>query len=813
MGDNYKRPIVFIYLVLTVLILPFEIVSAQTGSIRGEVKDAQTNLPLPNANIFIQQITVGTSSNVKGFYQLLNIPVGNHSVIFSYLGYQADTVSVSVKTNSTVEINVSLSPADILGKEVVITGQLQGQTAAINKQLSSDNIVNVVSQERIRDLPDNNAAESVGRLPGIAIKRSAGEAQRVLIRGLDPSYANITLNGQIIPATSSNRSTDLSIISSNELQGIEVFKTLTPDMPGDAIAGTVNFTIRKAQEGLHSQIDLRSGYNRLKNAVGQYKFSGNVSNRFYDNKLGVILSGTVESQPYTTHAYDLGYTNAGFDENGNLLLESSTLVLNYQTETRRRYGGTLNLDFEFSSGNTIQFYSLFSRKDRKPVDYTMRYTLTTYKFYIKTETWKSWESIWSNSINGRNNLFNIFEIDWTLSGSRTVNQKPEDIGIRFLQQGGYPKDIILDQGPEYMVLGHTVDFTKMTTTGVSNSSSSSKENNWGGKLNVEYPFVLFTNVACNIKTGFYFRGMERNSTNVDYSGSADPINAVLLREYPDIQTYNGGPIVTPFLDNSIKVDDFMDGRFNFPYFLQSDLGKHLFDTYRDEAFTTLITSVLDDYSAIERVYAGYLMSRLNFWKVTVIGGARYENTSNYYVGRYTDNLTEYSGTYRNVDTSVTYGNWLPNIQVKYQVTDEVALRLAYTKALKRPNYNDLVPKTIINRTSRSISSGNPGLKITKADNYEIGLSHHSSITGFISINGFYKKLVDVSYDQEINITDSEDQYYGYSLSMPVNAGHPTEVYGFELDLQTNFCFLSSPFDGIVLSANYTIIWKHLFPNR
>ena len=94
-------------------------------------------------------------------------------------------MDVEIKNGITTQLDIQLSPDVIEGEEVVITGQLLGQVLAINQQLTSNNIVNVVSEEKIQELPDMNAAEVIGRLPGVALQRSGGEANKIILRGLE----------------------------------------------------------------------------------------------------------------------------------------------------------------------------------------------------------------------------------------------------------------------------------------------------------------------------------------------------------------------------------------------------------------------------------------------------------------------------------------------------------------------------------------------------------------------------------------------------------------------------------------------------
>src|SRR5690606_31265161 len=97
---------------------------------------------------------------------------------------------------------------------VVINDLANSQRAAINQQIQANTIVSIVSKDFLDKLPDQNAAEVVGRLPGVSVQRENGEGQRVVIRGLAPQYNAITVNGERIPSTDlENRSTDMSMFS------------------------------------------------------------------------------------------------------------------------------------------------------------------------------------------------------------------------------------------------------------------------------------------------------------------------------------------------------------------------------------------------------------------------------------------------------------------------------------------------------------------------------------------------------------------------------------------------------------------------
>ena len=160
--------------------------SAGTGTVSGKVADRGTGDPLPGANVMIQGTSIGASTDLDGKYSLTNVPAGRQSMRVTYVGYRTVTLDVTVGENATLAQDFHLVAQVLEGQTVVVTGQAKGQMEAINQQLSSSSIVNIVSADKMKELPDANLAESIGRLPGVSIQREAGEATKVVVRGLSP---------------------------------------------------------------------------------------------------------------------------------------------------------------------------------------------------------------------------------------------------------------------------------------------------------------------------------------------------------------------------------------------------------------------------------------------------------------------------------------------------------------------------------------------------------------------------------------------------------------------------------------------------
>jgi hypothetical protein len=132
--------------------------------------------------------SLGASTDIDGRYTIRDVPPRSYTLRATYIGYREKEVAVEVKEGETIKQDFKLTAVGVEGEEVVVTAQAAGQKEAINRQLSSMPIVNIVSRARIQELPDANAAESVSRLPGVSLIRTGGEGSKVVIRGLSPQY-------------------------------------------------------------------------------------------------------------------------------------------------------------------------------------------------------------------------------------------------------------------------------------------------------------------------------------------------------------------------------------------------------------------------------------------------------------------------------------------------------------------------------------------------------------------------------------------------------------------------------------------------
>jgi len=836
MLSSRKNFVKLVFYSILFILVNNSILQAGNGKISGKVTDGSNGEPLLGATIIIKGTSLGSATDFEGKYTITQASEGSQILCVSYIGYNRKEIPVVVKAGETIKVDVSLDFNTIDFKEVIITAQLEGQAAAINQQLSSNTIVNVVSKDKIQELPDQNAAETLGRLPGISIQRNNGEGQKVVVRGLSPRFSSITVNGVQLPATSApggfttdgtsggdDRSVDLSMISPDVLEGIEVFKALRPDLDGDAIGGTVNFTTRKAREGASTTLRMFGGYNDLEEDFGNYKGSLSYSNRFIgkegeESKLGVVASGSFQKANRSSDAVGGSYSWTG-EVNGIPVYETKDVTLIKHSEIRNRYGLNLALDYDLAPNHTIYLTGLWAGTKQDEKNQTHDY-ITESRTHSRTYYEREVEmNTFSNSLAGKH-LFGIVEVDWTVSYSLSEQNTPWAAYFQFEEPSAFSSDMPISKINPTLVPGYALNnayaawlnSTYLQTENV-------KDRNTTAELNIKYPINLGSYIAGYLKAGGKVRYKNRDKELAQWGGNRWETSQRAMALHPDWfvgSTSSGIDIaLVNFLSSNRKLDNFLSGDYQFVevmdekrlHWFANEFKKSVYEAY------PVYTNIAQNYNAKETVYATYIMGEFNWQQyVTFMPGVRYEKTSTDYSTKVYNPATSGVATRPALNDSTgnrVYENFLPMFQMKIKPYDWVDLRLALTNSISRPDYYSLIPYERIDYDGATLRYGNPQLKETKATNYDAYLSFYNHL-GLVSVGKFYKKLNDIDYTRNRKMTGGYYASYltnlkGWTVINPDNLPNKTTVDGWEFELQTNFSFLPSPFDGILLYANYSIV--------
>lgn len=825
--DKFLRTYRACLITLLILLSALQTFAQGVGGVTGRITDANTGESLPGATIRLVGTSTGAVTDLYGDY-LLSIPIGNQMLEVSFLGYTVKQVEVDVQEGTLVELNVSLESDVLTMQEIVVSSQLIGQMAAINQQINSNTIVNVVSKDRIESLPDQNAAESVGRLPGVSIQRDGGEGQKVVVRGLSPRFNNITFNGERIPSTDAvDRSVDLSFLSPDQLAGIEVFKAITPDMDGDAIGGTINFTAKKAQSGLQGDLRLQNGFNGLTDEWGQWRTNGSVSNRFLNDKLGVLFTGNYQRADRTAEVLENDFTISG----GGLILEGAdnvqyvgTNVINDE-KIRQRFGGSIAMDYEFSPSSSILLNASFNERfdDRL----RLRNRLSVANGWVDYEILDSEERtrVFSNFLSGEHRLFDkSWQLDWRVSYSRSEQELPYSHELRFRQESAFTS---IDVTPEGGINAldtlwiRDYDAAFLRRGGARLREDDISEQVYTANFDLKKEYSLSSKWSGYVKAGAKYRLFDRDKDAIEFRDNGNgPEQGLIemIEAFPDeysrstAQPSDYGML--DFIENA-ESGEFLDGRADFGPTLSQTEANRMAALFSDQFYFRRDLIDNEDYQAEESITAGYAMTEINSDKFMFLGGLRLEYFNGDYVGFETaagaDDEDDVEAEINVIErtNNVWYLEALPMLHARYKLTDWFDIRGAVTKTLNRPNYQNLVPWRAVNAQENALRQGNPDLRHMTAWNYDIFLSTYSK-WGLFTVGLFYKELENIDVDATQTIIDPVSNFNGFQADFPININGISTIQGVEIDFQANLTSLPSPWNGIVLSANATFLQTETF---
>jgi len=280
-----------VVVLLTVLMLPCTMAAqAGRGVIVGTVTDT-ANAVLQGARVDLSN-GLSTVSDSAGNLIFTDVPAATYALTVNYVGFDTSTQSVTVTPGQITNVNVALKVASTKTEMTVYADRQFGEAEAINRERTSDNILNVLPADVITSLPNANVADAIGRLPSVTLERDEGEGKYVQIRGTEPRLSNVTINGIVIASPeASQRQVKLDIIPSELVESVEINKTLSANQDADAIGGSVNLVTKNAPEEPFISINGYGGFTAIQNYVGLGELDATVGHRFLNKKLGVMIGG------------------------------------------------------------------------------------------------------------------------------------------------------------------------------------------------------------------------------------------------------------------------------------------------------------------------------------------------------------------------------------------------------------------------------------------------------------------------------------------------------------------------------------------
>ena len=421
------------------------------------------------------------------------------------------------------------------------------------------------------------------------------------------------------------------MISPEILASIEVTKALTPDKDADALGGTVDFRLATAATGgfqFHSRF--QNSYNDQRNKLGLYKGGFIVSNRFIEEKLGVLLTGNIEKTNRDSDHLSASYSVARERREGEAFAPITTDAVRFEhsLDTRKRYSFNVMLDYT-SPTSKLLMNNFISRLDRNQVMREKRYDMSgSNKLRYFIDDREQQIDILTSAVGGEHKWSSL-KVDWRLSRSASMTRYPFNSEFEFEEVGAFNTGQIPQIASPDDILNNAYNIVEDTYLRKGKCEPErSAERDLSAQLNLKWPYAITSNIVGNLKAGTKFRNKLRqrdrdylvrrlDSSNDDFAVHHSKYGAPGF-EYERMPG-TSYPKMTNYLDPSFDAGDFLDGEYEFGVGLDDRELRYFLDRYlMDNVFRFSLERDLDDYHVTDLLSAGYVMSELNLGRFLML---------------------------------------------------------------------------------------------------------------------------------------------------------------------------------------------------
>ena len=793
-----------------------------TGSLRGTVSDIDGRI-IPGAIVRVTGTRFATLVDSSGRYRINAIPNGQYMVRISSLGYAVDTTSVRIDGGDALH-DVRLKPSATLLGSVTVTAQRLGesQAAALDRRQSAPNLVNVLAGDAIRELPNLNAAEAAGRIPGVTTERDEGEGKFVQIRGTEPRLSNVTINGAHIPGTEQgSRVPKLDDVPSDILAAIEVNKTLTAEQDADAIGGSVNLVTKTPEGPMQGYIAGQYGQMNLlqKNQFqGGFAYGGRVGE---GGKLGLLLGGSIDRNNRAINDLEPAWNVDGGGR--SFPVEWSQRDYLYR---RNRYGLGADADYRFDNGSTVYLKGLYSFFENYG---------TTYVNDVSTNaTGSSFGDTGDSAGVGNRGFGTGAEVTreaynrtpretlygFTTGGSTSLGALAVKVSANIAATHQHERDyrfspFIYDgPGGQGLTVAYDASNPKIPTFTYLNGSMASAVNSPGnflldhyftvdgntngydngGAIDLSLPWLQLEDGGSNVLRF----GAKLRSERKDFTSN----RAFFSTDTPFALTNAGVGVTDPNYYSSFS------NAFTLGVVPDHPITAQYEDSHAFQNRSNAARNALGSYNGAEKVYAAYVSNTFTSGPAVVYLGVRMENTKASYLGHVVTKDAAGVTSVSEVPGSQTYTDLFPSVQLKLTMGEGTDARFAVTRGIARPNYAQLAPSLSAStdlaarNNPSALSAGNPDLQPQHAWNYDALVEHFFPSVGVVSGGVFYKSISDVILTRRFVYNGPVTELAGFQGTRPENggAGH---LLGFEAEWQQHLTFLPGAARGIGFDVNFT----------
>lgn len=714
-------------------------------------------------------------------------------------------------------------------EEIIVQGSNLSRARAIEQKQMDARLIEALGADELGQFPDRNVGESLNRLPGVSMLVEKGEGRFVQIRGINPALSNVTINGVQMGSPEQEgggRAAPMDVISGGVLGGVQVIKTPTADMDSQGIGGTVNVKTTMPfdrSDELYGYMTTRLGHESLRpegEAFGgkdPRSIDAMVSGKLADSTIGWLLGATWSEREYVGQ----GIYQDDWDESSGVGLPVN-VKNNYYIIGRERMNVNAAMEFRPTEDDSYYlrgFYATWAEYQHRN-----RYEQNFSAGVVPTSD--------RAGTSGRNRIL------------ANVRLEEADKDLFSFAAGG--ENRLGDLTLSYMTQINSNELAEPNDNWEFRSGATFGPNTWthdsdgvvtirpdAGTPNRQDPsLIAFRRVR------FFDRAMEEdaNIAKVDLQWDLDELSFVKTglkysitdRRLDNSQVrYNpGSRSLTLGTSSSFTKGAFNNDvdKYDVPNIWMNIAGMNGFIVSSANAgyFTPdpaddFVSNNAADYGVEESVLAAYIMGSKTFNQLELIAGVRFEMTDIKSYGNALDN-----GVATRINADGDYNNVMPSLIANYRFNESFVARGAITRALGRPDFETIAPRSTISDDGGPIASiniGNPELTPRKSTNYDISLEWYPRPLSILSLSMFYKDISDELIGSRSSLTNQAEMNAALAsrgltgvvntasltrldLSTTINATSAT-LKGVELLGQTQLDFLPAPFDGFGVSASLT----------
>lgn len=726
---------------------------AQKGMINGLVTDKDlNNEPLPFANIVIKGTTIGTTTDMNGNFTL-KVDPGNYTVEFSFLGYETQTQNITIAANETKSINKSLGAGSYTLKDVVVqsTVNRQKESALLLDQKNAVEIKQNIGAQELSRKGITDVAGAVAKTTGVTRQEGTGN---IYVRGLGDRYNSSTMNGLPIPSNDAEKKNiALDIFPTDIVEYVSIDKVYNSRLYGDYAGGNIDIVSKDFKGKSFFKIDM--GMNANSNAIKEKNFRlHSVPNAFgfsksnipnnplsqynyrsmsmdtktpFAGSLGIsagksweigdegkftaFFTGSIGSDYMSI---DEGKANASISGNGVINKEYRSFEsFNYATNTT----GLLNLGYKINNRNKVQFNSLFINSSKQSTEELRGRVvdlandgngLLRINLYKKT-------SLFVNQLLGEHKFGERTKLNWAIGFNKVIDDQPDRMWNFFNET---PTGYVINSqsAPNNNRYWQHLDETEMNGSfSVDHKVFKTDEGDYKGKFTVGYNGRMktrdFEATQFNLKAIAPYTSTIVDPTNIDSFFNAGNFASGMFQ----ISTFRGGPQVPSATSPQV-------------------------------------------YSGDLDIHAGFASFEYQFNpRLTAVFGVR---------GELIKQFVDYNTALLTGENQLNKTALLPNLNVKYELTEKQNLRFAFSKNYTLPQFKERAPFSYERFTQATF--GNPNLY--ESDNYNLDIKWEMfpKSEEIISFTAFGKYIVNPMNEITVNSSTNDISYantgdYGYAL--------------------------------------------------